>query len=168
MASVTIEFEFSDDSTDTFEFEVDSGVLALIDDQGACMAEDLTNDLDEDDDFEIVVESWGVEDTYLDCLNQADYDEFSDLDDWGEYCEKVDEYGEAYCLRYADIGEHDFDDEFHGEWDSEEDFARQYADDCMEIPDSISHYFDYEAFASDLMMDYSSYEGGRGCYIFRA
>ncbi len=167
MASVTIDFEFSDDSTDQYDFDADSGLLESIEDYGQEAAEQLNAECDEDG-VEIEFEGWSVASTDLDYSEQGDYEEFSDLDAWGEYCEEVEKYGEAYCLRYADIGEFDFDDEYKGEWASEEEFAQNYMDDCMDVPKHLSQYIDYEQFASDLMMDYSSYLGGNGYYIFRS
>lgn len=61
-----------------------------------------------------------------------------------------------------------FDDAFSGEHDSEEAFAEQIADDCMDIPESVKSYFDYAKFARDLFLcDYFSVESTGGVYVFR-
>ncbi len=170
MASITISFNFSDESSTTEDFDADSGLLTTIADFGVETAESLTEDLADEEgcEVEIEFEGWEVESTDLDHSDQQDHDDFTDLDAWGEYCEEVDKHGEAYCLRYADIGDHDFEDEYNGCWGSEEEFAEHFVDDCMEVPSSMAMYFDYEKFARDLMMDYSSYDGSEGCHIFRA
>ena len=168
MAFVIITFDFSDESTDACDFEVDSGVLSSIEDYGACAAEDLNAERDEDDEVEIECEGWEVSSTNLDYDSQADHDEFGSLDDWGEYCEEVDKYGEAYCLRYADVGEFDFDDEYQGEWGSEEEFVENLVEDCYDIKVPSFVYVDWERTARDVMMDYSSYDTNSGFYIFRA
>ena len=55
-----------------------------------------------------------------------------------------------------------FDDRYHGEWDSEEDFAEQLFDECYahDIPEYLRYYIDYEKFARDLFMGDYYYENG--------
>lgn len=94
---------------------------------------------------------------------------FIDADAW-EYFEACEEHGEALEAYISCFGwgssvsdtVSSFNDRYVGEYDSEIEFAEQYVDETMEIPESIIHYFDYEAFARDLFMDYS-FENG---YVF--
>lgn len=61
----------------------------------------------------------------------------------------------------------DFREKFVGEYDSEEDFAYQLAEEtCMfdQVPESVKMYFDYKAFARDLFMGDYDFESG---YVFR-
>jgi antirestriction protein len=63
---------------------------------------------------------------------------------------------------------HQFDDAFCGEWDSEEAYAENLADETMEIPKHLWPYFNAEAFARDLFMsDYFSIDAPSGIHVFR-
>ena len=58
-----------------------------------------------------------------------------------------------------------FQNEFLGEYEDEEDFAYKYVEECYELPEFAKTYFDYEKFARDLFMcDYWMDEG----FVFRA
>ena len=49
-----------------------------------------------------------------------------------------------------------------GEWDSEVDFAENFADECGyldQMPDNLRHYFDFSAFARDLFFDFDFVNG---------
>ena len=96
-------------------------------------------------------------------------DDFANLDDYGAYIEGVERHGVAYHLRYDDIyGEHDFENEYQGEWDSAEEFVQSFYEDCHDIPDHLVHYIDWEKLTRDIMMDYSEYEDNTGMvHIFR-
>lgn len=74
------------------------------------------------------------------------------VDDYMEYYDDFDSFDEAYC----------------GEWDSEEDFARNIVEECYDIEKSmgnLANYFDYEAFARDLFM--WDYNMGAHNHVFR-
>lgn len=96
-------------------------------------------------------------------------DNFEDLEAYADYLEQCEEHGEAYILRYEDIGEHDFEEEYQGCFDSEKDFAEDFFGDFYncEVPNELYPYIDWESVAKDIMMDYSSYEGSKGLHIFR-
>lgn len=84
-----------------------------------------------------------------------------------ELAEKIQEHGAAWIAYMDLVGSHyatieGFEDSYQGEWESEKEFAYQWADDCMEIPESMESYFDYGALARDLFMDYSFIDG----YVF--
>lgn len=71
--------------------------------------------------------------------------------------ELLEEYQDAYD-ESADI--HDIDkikERYCGTWDSMEDYAEEFMNECYDIPDYLTNYIDYSAFARDLEMD--------GCYI---
>lgn len=68
----------------------------------------------------------------------------------------------------ADDASSRFDDAYCGEWDSEEAYAEDLANETMDIPKRIRAYFDYEKFARDLFLDgHFSVESPRGVYVFR-
>ena len=113
-------------------------------------------------------DKWEVVDKCIDYYDDAyaDPSDFGSLDEYGEYVEKCEEHGEAYVLRYEDIGDFDFDDQYRGCWNSEEDFVQDLWEQCMEVPDNLWGYIDWESVTRDTMMDYSSYDGSEGCHIF--
>lgn len=54
----------------------------------------------------------------------------------------------------------DFQDEYQGQYDDEEDFAYQIVGECYDLPELAKNYFDYEKFARDLFMcDYCFDDG---------
>lgn len=63
-----------------------------------------------------------------------------------------------------EYGLESFEEAYCGEYDSELDYAYEIADECMNIPDNIKGYFDYEKFSRDLFIgDYTYIDG----YVFR-
>ena len=72
----------------------------------------------------------------------------------------------AYMDCFGSWDAQGFEDSYAGEWDSDlaltEDFIESTGM-LDNIPDNLRDYFDMEAFARDLMMDYSESEG----YYFR-
>jgi antirestriction protein len=59
------------------------------------------------------------------------------------------------------------DECYHGEYDSEEDFAISLAEDTMTIPEYLSYYIDYEKMARDLFInDYFSIEINHKSHVF--
>ena len=97
----------------------------------------------------------------------ADADNFYDLNRLGSYAEKVEKFGEAYALRFKDIGvDFDFDDEYMGEWRTVDAFTQNLLDD-YEIPEHLVCYIDYRKWSRDIMMDYTEYSSANGYFIFR-
>lgn len=96
----------------------------------------------------------------------ADPDDFTCLDEYGDYIEKCVKHGEGFKLRFEDVGDADMD-EYCGCWDSEKDFIRNLVEDTMDIPDHLYGYLDWDKLTRDYMMDFSSYDGEDGTHIFR-
>lgn len=61
-------------------------------------------------------------------------------------------------------------DNYHGEYDSELDYAYRYVEDTgmfENVPQTIQNYFDYESFARDLFInDLYSVDSKNGVYVF--
>lgn len=84
-----------------------------------------------------------------------------------ELIEAYDNHNEeavnAYCSLFGEWDEDDFQDRYSGEFEDDEDFAYELIESCGDlqgIPDHIARYFDYVAFARDLMCgDYTSEDG---------
>ncbi len=170
MSDVYIEFTFvkgDEVCVEKQDFEGTSGVLGYVTDYADEWCEKRNSELEcSDEEWECDV--WNIESTDTDHLEEADAEDFDDLDEWGDYCDQVAAYGEAYCLRYADIGDFDMDDEYNGCWSNAEDFVQNLVEDCydLDIPSFIS--IDWECTTRDVMMDYSAYDGNEGTHIFRS
>lgn len=110
-----------------------------------------------------------------------DYEEFGDLSiDEYESLETVsafasfvsehDELGSAVLAHMnGDIDDANrlLEEYYHGEHDSEEDFAMSFAEDTMTIPDYLSYYIDYEKMARDLFInDFFSIEVNHKIHVF--
>jgi antirestriction protein len=57
-----------------------------------------------------------------------------------------------------------FEDEYQGQYRSEEDYAYEVVDECYDLPEFAKTYFDYEKFARDLFLYDYWYEDG---FVFR-
>ena len=150
MATITIEFIWSS-TTEEETFDLDSGVESAIEDfigeRGCEGQEIIVIDIENDGD--------------------ADADDFSDLNEFGAYAEKVEEYGEAYAMRYRDIGvDFDFNNEYQGEWRTVDAFTQNLLDN-YEIPAHLVCYIDYVKWSRNIMMDYTEYSSSNGYYIFK-
>lgn len=101
-----------------------------------------------------------------------DYDYIDDsfpLSDWWEIKEALENscYEDACCAYMDYTGEWSIDacekaeELFIGDFDDDEDFARFIVDDCgaLEIPEELQYYFDWEAYARDLMFDFKEIDG---------
>lgn len=64
----------------------------------------------------------------------------------------------------ADCIVRDFEDEYIGEYDDEEDFAYHLVEECYSLSEFARSYFDYGQFARDLFIDSYWFEDG---FVFR-
>lgn len=171
MATVTITFHFSDGSIEDNDFEGTSGVLDEVEDYAKNRADELYEEAVElaccdDEPDEITCDEWLISGTDTDHDDEESADDFDDLDEWGDYCDMVEEHGEAWVLRHADWSGHSDMDSYHGCYNSPEDYAQQFYDDCYGSDNSMYSYIDWERYARDVLMDYSVYEGSEGYHIF--
>lgn len=160
-SGITIEFTFRNiESGELFTEEMDFDPSGSLTTDIELAAEEWIEG-NEDGEFELV-------DTKVSCYDDdfGDPGDFADLDEYGEFVGLCEHHGEAYKLRYDDVGSCDMDD-YNGCWDSEEKFAQHIAEELMEVPENLWCYIDWEKLARDVMMDYSSYEGEDGFHIFR-
>jgi len=159
--SIYIMFNFSCNNGDFACYDekfdpADSSLKPFIEDR----RDELLDGLNFNSEDKWEFDDWGV-DTF-----DGDYmdpDDFIDIDKYGEYCENVEKFGEAFHLRYEDIGEHDFEDSYEGCWKSAEDFVQNLVE--VDIPPFV--YIDWERTVHDVMMDYSEYDSSEGTHIFR-
>ena len=91
--------------------------------------------------------------------------EYEDIARVAELAKLVQEHGEAWALYAQYVGidyatEESFKEAYQGQWESEEEFAENLAEDTMEIPEHLQYYIDYEKIARDLFInDYFSAKG---------
>lgn len=88
-----------------------------------------------------------------------DLSDYSDKEDFYEFCREFrnDEEDTDDLVR-------NFQDEYQGQYDDEEDFAYQIVEECYDLSEFAKTYFDYKQFARDLFMcDYWFDDG----FVFR-
>ena len=51
------------------------------------------------------------------------------------------------------------EDRYHGYFSSDTEMGEQYADSCMEIPEHLEPYIDYEKLGRELAWDYAEFDG---------
>ena len=104
-------------------------------------------------------EEWAIHD--YENFGELRLSEYEDLERVREIACAIEEHGEAYAL-YADMQGLEyatpeaFQEAYHGEWDSEEDFAYDLWEQCgylSEIPEHARCYIDFGRVAHDLFID---------------
>lgn len=163
---ITVNFQFCkgcDDEWVEEDFEVYGDLENELDTYASNWCDDKKLEDPDSDDWELSdleVTDWDDE--------SIDPSNFSSLNEYAEYVEKLEKHGEAYSARYADIGDFDFEDSYEGEWGSEEEFAENLFD--MNYPDldkGIRCYIDMELVTRDYLMDYSTYRIYGTVHVFR-
>ncbi len=97
--------------------------------------------------------------------------EYEDITEVAEMAALIEKHGEAWA-RYVDhVGMDNatgdgFKEAYHGQWDSEEDFAENLAEETMKIPEHLQYYIDYEKLARDLFIDEYFSAEGEGCKVY--
>ena len=165
MSTVTIYFEFSNGETTTEDFEGSSGVGDLVSDY----ADEYIDDNFDLSEEEVELVEYSIAGTDTDYTDEASADDFDDLDAWGEYCDLVDEHGEAFVLRHADWAGYDDSsamESYYGCWSSPEEYARHFCEEHYGYDNPLFPYVDWEHYARDILMDSSVYEGDEGYHIF--
>jgi antirestriction protein len=113
----------------------------------------------DEDDPEFMVQDYQnfPRDFYSECLDEDDFDKIKAYLELGD---KKEAY-EAYVDATGDDDIERFLARYEGEWDSEEEFAEHFVEECYpEIADStLGQYFDYQRFARDLFYDYTYWDG---------
>lgn len=94
-------------------------------------------------------------------------EDFDHIKEYWKLCEKHSvEAVDAFMGWGGESLEH-FEDCYLGEYDSEEDYARQFVDDCYDLErqmGNLAYYFDYKAFARELFMYDMYFNNG---HVFR-
>ncbi|ASQ47041.1 antirestriction protein ArdA [Legionella clemsonensis] len=100
----------------------------------------------------------------------GEYDSINDVADFASFIMNHGELGaELFSYYSIEDAERMLEENYHGAYDSEVDFAHALFDDCYRgaIPEDLLFYFDYEAFARDLFInDYFSVEADGQTHVF--
>ena len=114
-------------------------------------------------DYENFPEEWYTEGF----MSREEFDkiqEFAELDE--DEREAFEAFLDLKCD--SDLSVDDFREAYCGEWDSEEEFARNIVEECGmldNVPESLKDYFDFERYADELFRyDYDFQDG----YVFRS
>ena len=114
-------------------------------------------------DYENFQEEWYTEGF----MSREEFDkiqEFAELDE--DEREAFEAFLDLKCD--SDLSVDDFREAYCGEWDSEEEFARNIVEECGmldNVPESLKDYFDFERYADELFRyDYDFQDG----YVFRS
>jgi len=109
-----------------------------------------------------IAEEWAIHD-YSDAPDIG-LGEYEDLERIVEIAQGLDEHGDMFRAYLEEIDSNGTPqhahDCYHGEYDSEEDFAEQFIRECYEIPDHLEYYIDWEKFARDLFMSDFTFADG--------
>ena len=111
-------------------------------------------------DYQCFPEQWYCES----CMGEEC---FNKILDYVKMSDDVQQAFRAYISATGDDTISGFEENYEGEYDSEEDFARYIVNECYDIDNMMGHlayYFDYKAYARDLFMSDYYFDDG---YVFR-
>lgn len=116
-------------------------------------------------------EEWAIHDYQgFGDIKLHEYESISTIVEYAEFIAEYEELGQALIAEYdLETAKMMIEDQYHGCYDSEVDFAQHLIDDCYgeKLPDNLMRYFDYEAFARDLFIDdYCSVELNGYVHVF--
>ncbi len=116
-------------------------------------------------------EEWAIHD--YSGFGDARLDEYESIPHVVKLAEFIDEHGELGATLLGDYSIDDaqtlLEDQYHGAYDSEVDFAQSIFEECYSdaIPKNLIYYIDHEAFSRDLFMsDYFSMEAQGRTHVF--
>lgn len=117
-------------------------------------------------------EEWAIHTSSGFC--NIDISESASFEHCCELAEALEEHGETFAAYYSYHGSSEvstavseYEDAFYGVYDSEKDFAEQFCDDTLDIPEWVQPYFDYEAYARDMFLDsWHSVDVSNGIAVF--
>ncbi|WP_115706014.1 antirestriction protein ArdA [Legionella sainthelensi] len=103
-------------------------------------------------------------------LQIDEYESISSIVEYALFIQEHEELGLALLCDYSiDGAKAMLENNYQGRYDSDVEFARQLFEECYanQFPDSLSCYFDYEAFSRDLFIcDYYSVDVDACTYVF--
>lgn len=102
--------------------------------------------------------------------------EYESIDTVVGLAQAIDEHGDAYIAYVENVGTdyataEGFAESYRGEYDTPEDFAREYVEEVCELdklPNLLRHHIDYEGIARDFRLggDFAFVDGDGGVYVF--
>lgn len=148
------------DLTDINDLDDVREVLA----DGGWIPRDADGEADYDGDFLVADTEGELADCFYGRYGSFDLAGFIEARDSGHDHEAV----AAFITLFDVWSERDFSGNYHGQYDSPEDYAQQYIDDCGlldSLPENLRYYFDYEKFARDMMINDITEHNGH--YFYR-
>lgn len=116
-------------------------------------------------------EEWAIHDySGFDCLSLSEYENIDKIVNIVAFLKEHEPYGcELLAYTGNDIEEAtQYAENYQGEYDDEEAFAQTLMEECMEVPEHLIFYIDYEKFARDLFIsDYFSIRVKGSTFVFR-
>ena len=117
-------------------------------------------------------EEWAIQD--YECFEGLRIDEYAGIETVKQYALFIEEHGKLGAAVFAYCGDIDhaletLENYYHGEWDSELDYATDLFDECYlhDLPAYIQGYIDYKSFSRDLFMgDYFSIRVDHKTHVF--
>jgi hypothetical protein len=167
---ITLKIVVASTSDGTHDFKeefdpADSDLQGTIDAWVEEKCEELNDDLADGED-EYTFEESEVHEFDAEFGHPNDFD---NLNDYGEYAENVEKFGEAFHLRWEDVGDIDrraFENHYQGSHNTQEEWAESVYTDLYTIPDNLKGHINWESAARELAMDHTVYEGDDGYHIF--
>ena len=113
-------------------------------------------------------EEWAIHD-YEAPFHIGEYSSLDEIAETVAFIEEHDEPGIAALQLSNGIDDaQTLMDEFQGAYDSMRDYAEEYAESCLEVPDHIWPYFDVDALARELEIGRSVHRDNDRVYVFSA
>lgn len=138
-----------------FDYCPTDGDIDTLLEQAAQAIEDETGETVEEADIQLEVEDWGDIPT--------DYQSLEKYWQFAEACTECDQDIEVIeAALYLDISPSDIDEAYQGEYSSDEDFAREFAEQIDAIDRNATwpqNHIDWEYAAKELMYDYAEHNG---------
>ena len=114
---------------------------------------------DDEEDPELMFQDWeNIPDLFIsECSIDPDFWDYMN-------CDRDEDAKAAYLACFGEWDESDFEERYHGQYDSFTDLAEQLLDETGEleaIPENLRYYFDYEKYGRDLQLggDFCEHNG---------
>lgn len=128
-------------------------------------------------DWPTIREEWAIH--YYEGFGEIKLSEYESLENVSALAQLLEEHGSAFAAWWANDSSYDLDDaeyafteQYQGEWDSLEDYAREWLKDTgafSEMTELAERYFNLEVYARDLQYSgdvWTADAGGGAIYVF--
>ena len=112
----------------------------------------------------LVADAEDLAKAFLGSHGSFDLDDFVEARDYASRNHVPEDAIVAYIDMAGSWSRSGFANDYVGAYDSEEAYAKEYCDECMDVPEALEGYIDYEKLARDLFINDVYYTDG---YVFR-